>query len=148
MTSRDLLTLTLGESRFAIWMEDVLEVGRTPPISRLPVGAPEVAGVTSVRGEITPVLDLGLRLLGVAAVRPGRLALVRHQDSGSVVGLLVDAVGTIVSVTPEAVMPLPPEAEAELPRGYVTGVVTDEVGVVTILHLGEAAAPPEQPTEG
>lgn len=146
--ARDLLTLTLGDARFGIWMDEVLEVGRTPPISRLPVSAPEVPGVTSIRGEIIPVLDLGLRLLGSPAARPGRLVLVRHEESESLVGLLVDGVGTVADVASEDVDALPPEAEAELPGGYATGVVSGESGVVTILHLGRAAAPPEHATEG
>ena len=144
---RDLLTLTLGESRFGIWMDEVLEVGRTPPISRLPLSTAEVAGVTSIRGDIVPVLDLGLRLLSTPAVRPGRLVLVRHEASESLVALLVDMVGTLTDVAPGALESAPPEAEAELPSGYVTGVVTGESEVITVLHVGRVAAPPEHATE-
>lgn len=144
---RGLLTLRLGQARFGMWVDEVLEILRTPPITRLPVSAAEVAGVTSVRGVVVPVLDLGERLLGTPARRPGRLVLVRHQASGSMVGLLVDDVGTLLGVRGDEVRPPPPAAEAELPPGMVTGVVAGSDGLVTVLHIGEAAAPPTTATE-
>lgn len=144
---RGLLTCTLGEAQFGLWVDEVLEILRTPPITRLPLAAREVAGVVSIRGVVIPVLDLGERLLGTAAARPGRLVLVRHEASGSMVGLLVDGVGTLLSVRADELRPPPPEAEAELPPGYVTGVVTGDGALVTVLHVGEAAAPPETSTE-
>ncbi len=140
---RGLLALRLGDARFGLWVDEVLEVGRTPPISRLPLPEPEVAGVTSVRGEVVPVLDLGLRLLGTPARRPGRMVLVRHEETGAMVGLLVDAVDTLVTATEEEIRPPPRAAEAALPPELVTGVLARDDGVVTILHLGRAAAPPE-----
>lgn len=147
MSGRELLTVALGEARFGIWVDEVLEILRTPPVTRLPLAAPELAGVTAVRGVVIPVLDLGVRLLGDGARRPGRLVLIRHHDTETIVGLLVDAVGTLLGVGEDDIRPPPPEAEAELPDGYVTGVAGDAAGVVTILHLGRAAAPPEPSTE-
>ncbi|MBW3552703.1 MAG: chemotaxis protein CheW [Gemmatimonadetes bacterium] len=144
---RGLLTVTLGQARFGLWVDEVLEILRTPPITRLPLSAAEVAGVTSVRGVVVPVLDLGQRLLGAPAQRPGRLVLIRHEASGSMVGLLVDDVGTLLGVRGDEVRPPPAEAEAELPPGLVTGVVAGSDGLVTVLHIGEAAAPPRTSTE-
>lgn len=144
---RGLLTLRLGRARFGMWVDEVLEILRTPPITRLPLSAPEVAGVTSVRGVVVPVLDLGQRLLGTPAQRPGRLVLVRHKDSGAMVGVLVDGVGTLLGVRGDEVRPPPPAAEADLPPGMVTGVVAAPEGLVTVLHIGEAAAPPTTGTE-
>ena len=144
---RGLLMVTLGEARFGLWVDEVLEILRTPPITRLPLAAREIAGVTSVRGVVIPVLDLGERLMGVPALRPGRLVLIRHRPTGSMVGLLVDGVDTLLGVRDAEIRPTPPEAEAELPPGYVTGVVAGDQGVVTVLHVGEAAAPPTTSTE-
>lgn len=140
---RDLLALRLGDARFGLWVDEVLEIVRTPPISRLPLPHPELAGVTSVRGDVIPVLDLGSRLLGAAARRPGRLVLVRHDETQTILGLLVDDVETLVSVARDEIREPPAAAEAALPPELVSGVVAHEDGVVTILHLARAAAPPE-----
>lgn len=140
---RGLLSLCLGDARFGLWVDEVLEVVRTPPISRLPLPQLEVAGVTSVRGDVIPVLDLGIRLLGEPARRPGRLVLVRHMETDTIVGLLVDDVETLVTPSDDEISEAPKAAEAALPAEMMTGVVTSDDGVVTILHLGRAAAPPE-----
>jgi purine-binding chemotaxis protein CheW len=140
--ARDLLVLELGDARFGLWLDEVLEVVRTPPISRLPLTAAEVPGVVSVRGDLVPVLDLGLRLLDRPAARPGRLVLVREPSSGSVVGLLVDAVRTLAAAREAELQAPPPAAQARLPTELVRGVVARDDGVVTVLRLDRAAAPP------
>ncbi|NIP79687.1 MAG: hypothetical protein GWM90_10915, partial [Gemmatimonadetes bacterium] len=108
---RGLLTLRLGDARFGLWIDEVLEVARTPPISRLPLPVPEVAGVSALRGDVVPVLDLGIRLLGAPAARPGRLVLVRHAGSDTIVGLLVDDLAALLSVTEAEIQPAPEAAE-------------------------------------
>jgi purine-binding chemotaxis protein CheW len=145
--ARDLLVLRLGEARFGLWIDEVLEIVRTPPISRLPLSSAEVPGVTSVRGDVIPVLDLGVRLLGAPAARPGRLVLVRHEPSGSLVGLLVDGVDALTPVADQEVRPAPAAAEAALAADLMTGVVARDEGVVTVLDLSRAAAPPAPSTD-
>lgn len=142
-SGRELLSVRLGDARFGIWVDEVLEILRTPPISLLPLPHRELAGVTSVRGEVIPVLDLGIRLLDAPARRPGRLVLIQHHESDAVLGLLVDAVDTLLSVVEEEIRPAPGAAEAALPPEMMRGVVAHDSGVVTVLHLGRAAAPPE-----
>lgn len=139
---RGLLALCLGEARFGLWVDELLEIVPTPPISRLPLPHRELAGVTSVRGEVIPVLDLGVRLLGAPARRPGRLVLVRHAGTGTLLGLLVDAVETLMMVAEGEIRAAPEAAEAALPPELVTGVLSREQGVVTVLDLGRASAPP------
>lgn len=142
-SGRELLSVRLGDARFGIWVDEVLEILRTPPISLLPLPHRELAGVTSVRGEVIPVLDLGVRLLDTPARRPGRLVLIQHHESDAVLGLLVDAVDTLLSVVEEEIRPAPGAAEVALPPEMMTGVVAHDSGVVTVLHLGRVAAPPE-----
>lgn len=144
---RGLLTLRLGAARFGVWVDEVLEIVETPPVSRLPLSSPEVAGVTSIRGDVVPVLDLGLRLLQSPSRRPGRLILVRHEGTGAMVALLVDGVGTLVAVRDDQVQEPPAAAESELPAEYMTGVLPLDDEVVTILHLGHATTPPDPSTE-
>jgi purine-binding chemotaxis protein CheW len=143
---RDLLVLRLGDARFGLWVDEVLEIVETPPISRLPLTSAEVPGVTSVRGEVIPVLDLGVRLMDAKAARPGRLVIVRHEASGSLVAMLVDDAETLITVDPAALRDPPPAAESSLPAGFVTGVVAHNDMVVTVLHIGFAAAPPQLST--
>jgi purine-binding chemotaxis protein CheW len=139
---RTLLVVRVAGALFGFWIDDVLEIVPAPPISRLPLTPDEVPGVTSVRGDILPVLDLGVRLLGAPASREGRLVVVRDPASASLVGLLVDDAETMVSVTEDEVRPPPEAAEAKLPAEFMAGVVTRDEGVITVLRLARVAAPP------
>jgi purine-binding chemotaxis protein CheW len=141
------VVVRLGPAEFGIPVDQAEEVLRTPPITRLPFPPPAVCGVASVRGSLFPVLDLGVRLLGREARRPGRTLIVTDPDGEHSVGLLVDAVTGLVQM-PETVQEPPPEAEATLPPGWVAGMVSRAPGrLVTLLHLGPVlavAAPADQ----
>jgi purine-binding chemotaxis protein CheW len=145
---RELLVLRLGSARFGVWVDEALEVVPTPPISRLPLAHDEVPGVTSVRGDVIPVLDLGVRLLGEPAARPGRIVIVRHRDTAALVALLVDDVETVISVGDEELRAPPPDAGSPLSPDHVAGVFAGPGNVVTVLHLGRAAAPPRRSPSG
>jgi purine-binding chemotaxis protein CheW len=146
--ARDLLVLRVGGGRFGLWIDEVLEVVATPPLSRLPLASAEVPGVTSVRGDIVPVLDLGVRLQDEPLRRGQRLVLVRDGTSGSIVGLLADGVETLLTVTASEVREVPAALEARLPPGLAAGVVAREEAVVVVLHKERAAAPPVASSEG
>ncbi len=136
-----IVAVCLDAAEFGLAIERVREVLAPPPITRVPFVPAAICGVTSVRGVILPVLDLGLRLLGSEAERPGRLVVVRGTEGEGPVGLLVDAVTGVVEAPPESVQTPPVEAEATLPAGFILGVVAPEAGrLVTLLDLSRVLA--------
>lgn len=141
-----IVAVRLGVAEFGLPIQRVREVLVPPPITRVPFVPPAVCGVTSLRGTLLPVLDLGLRLLGSEAVRPGLLVVV--TDTGErAIGVLVDAVSGMVEAPPERLQAPPPEAEATLPAGFMAGVVAPEPGrLVTILELARVLTM-DEPTE-
>ncbi len=136
-----LVAVRLDAAEFGLPIARVREVLAPPAITRVPFVPPAICGVTSVRGTILPVLDLGLRLLGSEAARPGRLVVVSGTEAEGPVGLLVDAVTGLVEAPPEGIQEPPPEAEASLPAGFILGVVSPEEGrLVTLLDLSRVLA--------
>ncbi|HET7274873.1 MAG TPA: chemotaxis protein CheW [Longimicrobiaceae bacterium] len=130
-----IIAVRLGRAEFGVPVLRVQEVVPTPRISKLPFAESSVFGIASLRGTIIPVLDLGDRLLGHAAARPGRLVIVEDRASRNLVGLLVDGVSGILAGPQEIDTP-PPEAEAVLPAGWMIGVVALESDrLVTVLEL-------------
>lgn len=135
------IVVRLGPAEFGIRLHEADEVLRAPEITRIPFPPPGICGVSSVRGSLFPVMDLGVRLLGRAARRPGRLVIVTDPDEDHDIGLLVDAVTGLVPIA-EAVHEPPPEVEATLPLGWMAGVVSPEPGrLVTLLNLGPVLHP-------
>jgi purine-binding chemotaxis protein CheW len=103
---RRLLSHVLDGSPYAVPVERVREIVRVRPIAPIPRVPSDVRGVISLRGEIVQVIDLRLRLqlrVGEAG-RSSRIVVV-HASDGGVVGLLVDAVTEVITVSEDALRP-------------------------------------------
>jgi purine-binding chemotaxis protein CheW len=127
------LVVRYGRARFALPLPNVRDALRPLPLTPLP-GAPEwVAGVCNVRGDIVTAVDLAAFFeLGDGAQPRG---LVIATAGELVFGLLVDEIVGIRA---------PAESGAELPDGpltrFLTGVATDENGLLHRLSVGELLA--------
>jgi len=85
------LAFRIGEDRFVCPREDVREVLVFPDsITRIPGARDWIAGLSNIRGQLLPVIDLKA-FLGGGATRPGRgtrIVVVNHRDVPA--GLMVD----------------------------------------------------------
>ncbi|MEK6607746.1 MAG: chemotaxis protein CheW [Myxococcota bacterium] len=90
------LVCQIGEKRFSIDLRQVREVVAAGPLTPVPTAPPEIRGVTQVRGQILPVVDLGAALRGSAASPVAAARLVDVEAAG--VRLLLD-VGVALDVT-------------------------------------------------
>ena len=130
----DAVVVRLGEGRFAVALEEVAEVGKLPPVTRVP-GAPAwVAGVVNWRGRILAVLDLGL-LLGAddAASGPAARLVVLVTDVATV-GVLVDGVEGTAALG-DSYEPVP-AAIGGVGADLVRGQVPRDDGPVAVLDVG------------
>lgn len=87
---RAVLTFRVGDRRLAVDAAEVAEVVRKPRITRVPHAPAGLAGVTSLRGEVAPVVALA-RLIGAAAESSAseRVIVLRGAPA---LGLAVDEV--------------------------------------------------------
>mgnify|MGYP000069398091 CR=1 FL=1 len=102
-----------------------------------------VRGVMNLRGAVLPVIDLGARLgLGPAKTSPSSVVVVA-QIGPAQVGLVVDAVCDILTVTEGLIQPAP-DVGTEGSRLFVNGVITTDSGIVSLLSL-DNVIPAETP---
>ncbi len=132
------VVVRLGGGRFALPMDTVAEVGRTPGVTRVPGTPSWVRGVTNWRGRILGVLDL-CELLGLPPVDAGDGRLVVLSRNGSMAGVVAERVDGVMDIDTEALEPalltLPAEAGALL-----AGQLTDEHGPVGVIDAGAVFA--------
>ncbi|MCL5014905.1 MAG: chemotaxis protein CheW [Firmicutes bacterium] len=88
------LTFAFQESTFALPIEGVAEVIRTPSLTLLPGAPPGLAGLINLRGRMIPVVDPRF-YLGHDASRPLRHVIV-VMGEGELMGLGVEEVEGIV----------------------------------------------------
>jgi len=116
------LAFALGDAWYGVDATSVVEVLDLQPITKLPNLPAYVVGVTNVSGSITSVIDL-LRIMNVGTTPMGvesRVLVV--EGEGMTMGLLIDDVEAVTSITVDSIQPLlstVPAAEAAFSRGQV-----------------------------
>lgn len=102
ITGDRVVSFTAGGTTYGARVPVIVEVGRIPAITPVPQLPPWVRGVTNLRGDVVSVIDLAA-LCGVEPMplHAGRMLVARVDDEDLTVGVLVDRVREIVTITPE-----------------------------------------------
>ncbi len=112
----DYIVFALSGSDYAVPVRDVAEIGRIPSVTRVPNVPDFVRGITNLRGEVVPVLNLP-SLLGLQDTAPtarGRIVFLQAREPISPTGLIVDEVKGIQRIQSQQLE-------------QVTGLVDDKV---------------------
>jgi purine-binding chemotaxis protein CheW len=139
----ELISVSIGDQDYAIDIMAVREIRGWSAATPLPHSPPHVLGMMNLRGAVLPVIDLGARLgLGPAKTSPSSVVVVA-QIGAAQVGLVVDAVCDILTVTEGLIQPAP-DVGTEGSRLFVNGVITTDSGIVSLLSL-DNVIPAETP---
>src|SRR5580700_9916931 len=98
MTETEYVTATVGGQLFGLPIARVQDVFAVDRLTRVPLAAPEIAGVLNLRGRIVTAIDLRCRL-GIAPTAEAhkRMAIgIEHR--GESYGLLIDAIGEVMKL--------------------------------------------------
>jgi purine-binding chemotaxis protein CheW len=131
---RELISFRIGAQEFCVNIMEVREIRGWTPATPLPQAPPFVRGVINLRGAVLPIVDLGARL-GLGAADPtARHVIIVAQVQNQVVGLLVDAVSDILTVTDEEIQPTP-DVASEMVRTFVRGLLAIDGRMVSFISL-------------
>lgn len=132
MDPQEFIAFHVGEQTYCIDIITVREIRGWTPATPLPHAPSFVRGVINLRGSVLPVVDLAARL-GLPIKEPtARHAVIVVQSNGQIVGLLVEAVSNIMTISPEAIQPTP-EVASELSRSFLQGIVAADREVISVL---------------
>ncbi len=131
---RELISFYIAEQSFCIDIMAVREIRGWTSATPLPHAPSTSRGVINLRGAVLPVVDLG-SLLGLSATAATKQNVIIVVESvGQVVGLLVDGVSDILTLTNEMLQPAPPIA-AGAGISNIAGLVEIEGRLLTLLRL-------------
>lgn len=131
----EFVTFSAGDQSFSIEITQVREIRRWSPVTALPHAPQEVLGVMNLRGSVIPIYDLAARFgLGQTPENP-RNVIVVAMHGGQTVGLLVEAVSEILSVSRDQIQETP-DIRSEMARQSITGVIPIETGMTRVIDLG------------
>ncbi len=132
----ELVAFRIGAQEYCVDIMAVREIRGWTPATTLPHAPSFVQGVINLRGAVLPIVDLSARLgLGVAEPTDRHVTIV-VQIGEQVVGLLVDAVSDILTVTAEEMRPTP-DVASETTRQFVKGVFAMEGRMISLIELDQ-----------
>jgi purine-binding chemotaxis protein CheW len=134
--ARELIAFRIGVQEFCIDIMSVREIRGWTPATALPQSPSFVRGVVNLRGAVLPIVDLAARLGFPAAAPTPRHVIIVAQIGRQCVGLLVDAVSDILSVTDNLLQPTP-DVASEMAKIFVKGVIAIEQRMITLISLDQ-----------
>ena len=104
---REFLAFKLGAEEYGIDILRVQEIRSYEEPTRIANAPPFIKGVVNLRGVIVPIVDMRLKF-DLPDARYDHFTVVIVLNIGaSVVGMVVDAVSDVITLTPEQLRPVP-----------------------------------------
>jgi purine-binding chemotaxis protein CheW len=130
----ELISFRIGDQEYCVDIMSVREIRGWTPATPLPQSPGYVRGVINLRGAVLPVVDLGARL-GMPVTEPtARHVIIVTRIADQLVGLLVDAVCDILTVTKDVIQPTP-DVACEMAKNFVRGLLAVEGRMISLISL-------------
>ena len=132
--ARELISFRVGKQEFCVDIMAVREIRGWTAATALPQSPDFVRGVINLRGAVLPIVDLGSRLGFESAEPTARHVIIVAQIGAQLVGLLVDAVSDILTVTDASIQPTP-EVASDTAKAFVRGLLAMEGRMISLIGL-------------
>jgi purine-binding chemotaxis protein CheW len=131
---RELISFKVGGQEFCVDIMSVVEIRGWSQPTPLPHAPDYIRGMVNLRGTVLPIVDLGARL-GLGAADPtARHAIIVARIAGNSVGLMVEAVSDILTITNDVVQPTP-EVGCETVKSLVPGILPMDGRMVSLMNV-------------
>jgi purine-binding chemotaxis protein CheW len=140
---QQLVVFELAGESYGIDIAAVESIIKMQTITQLPQAPFYVKGVTNLRGNVLPVIDLRLRF-GLEAVESSRQTRIIIVTMGRIkVGVVVDGVSEVLRVQDDVIGGLPPMVST-VNSAFLKGIVRLEDRLIILLELAKVLAVDEQ----
>lgn len=137
MTTHDrqeLIAFRIGGQEFCVDVMSIREIRGWTAATPIPQAPNFVRGVINLRGTVLPIVDMAVRL-GFAAAEPtARHAIIVAQIGTQPVGLLVEGVSDIFTVTKDQIQPTP-DVASEMARHFLRGVIPIDGRLISLVAI-------------
>jgi purine-binding chemotaxis protein CheW len=131
---RELISFRIGAQEFCVDIMAIREIRGWTAATALPQSPSFVRGVINLRGAVLPIVDLASRLGFESTEASDRNVIIVADIGGQVVGLLVDAVSDILTITDDMIQPTP-DVASETAKTFVRGLIPMEGRMISLIGL-------------
>lgn len=130
----EFLAFQLGAEEYGIDIQKVQEIRAYEPVTRMANALPYVKGVVNLRGIIVPIIDMRIKLaLGEPSYDHLTVVIVLNI-AGRTIGMVVDRVSDVITLTPEQIKPAPDMGSA-VSTDYLVGLGTIEERMLVLVDI-------------
>lgn len=130
------LTFLLDKEVYAIEIKYVTEIIGFQPITEVPELPDYIKGIINLRGKIIPVMDVRLRFKKQPAEYNDRTCIIVIDVQNISVGLIVDNVSEVLSISDDSIVP-PPDISRGTENRYIKAIGKVENDVKLILDCNK-----------
>jgi len=140
----EFVTFSVSDQIFCLEIQQINEIRRWAHVTVLPHSPEDVLGVMNLRGAVIPIYDLATSLNLGKTEQGERSVVIVTSVEGSLIGLLVDSVSEIISITRDEIQDTP-DVASNATRECIEGILSvDEkmariVNLKSIINVHEAA---------
>lgn len=137
----------LSSNEYGLKVDEVREVLKLQDITALPNSPDYVVGVTNIRGEITPIIDLRKKLNIYGNFEENdannkEMLVMVIEIEGVPVGILVDAVNDVLQISNDQIENLG-EIGRNMSGEYIEGIAKIENRLIILLNINNLINPQE-----
>ena len=134
IAGQEFLAFTLGREEYGIDILKVQEIRGYEAVTRI-ANAPEfIKGVVNLRGIIVPIVDMRIKFqLGEPSYDQFTVVIILNIG-GRVVGMVVDSVSDVITLSPEQIKPAP-EMGTALNTDYLIGLGTIDQRMLILVDI-------------
>ncbi|WP_394156759.1 chemotaxis protein CheW [Bacillus altitudinis] len=134
-TGEKMIVFIVNKKEYAISVSEVKSIEKWQQPTRVPGVAPYICGVINLRGVVTPVIDLRVRLGSTDNEITDETRMIIVQVGAIEVGWIVDEANDVITVHQEEVESSTDSAEKE-GLSWVTGIIKHDQRLFNIIHAG------------
>ncbi|OWW22010.1 chemotaxis protein CheW [Noviherbaspirillum denitrificans] len=134
IAAREFLAFTLGKEEYGIHILKVQELRGYEEPTRIANAPDFIKGVVNLRGIIVPIVDMRIKFhLGTPTYDQFTVVIILNIN-GRVVGMVVDSVSDVITLTPDQVKPAP-EMGTALNTDYLIGLGTVDQRMLILVDI-------------
>ncbi|MBF8178128.1 MAG: chemotaxis protein CheW [Burkholderiaceae bacterium] len=128
------LAFTLGQEEYGVSIQKVQELRGYDAVTQI-ANAPEfIKGVVNLRGIIVPIIDMRIKFnLGTPTYDQFTVVVILNINN-RVVGMVVDSVSDVITLTPEQIKPAP-EMGGAVDTNYLVGLGTVDERMLILVDI-------------
>jgi purine-binding chemotaxis protein CheW len=132
------LTFSLGQEAFGIGILHIKEIKEFGGVTQIPMMPHFVRGVINLRGNVVPVIDLGVRFGrgDIPITRKTCIIIVEinTEDELIDIGILVESVNEVLEIPPDKIEPAP-SFGSKIRTDFIQGIGKSDNRFIIILNV-------------